>query len=1024
MRLQDYERANDVRGIHGVATTHANFDRGWWINELKQMRMSWYKLIDDGSGSVFDFARELRQNGIMPIIRMYQNAPLPNRLPQRALDTIARYVNEGVTKWFEILNEPNLPLEWGPGQWDAHEGRRKRVMVEVWLADAEEVIRRGGYPAFPCMAQSGRTPLLGSIPWYEQSFDVMAKQFYGRTKAVFERGGWIAVHDAVLNHFYRDQAGVWHFECPYDVLTQAKYPGIDVFDGDNSLMGHRVPVQLLAKHFNLIVPVLSTEGGVFTPPHGWAQWDASYPGFDYHGHADGTVAMYRWLERYRVTYPFYFAMCPWLIANKRMNHFEPAWREDGFYHDRLGPLPVVGAIKAMGAPLENPEALPPIGIPLPVGVTIRLGLRADWLDPKSPFVGKKTLLLEEYLRDVVHRELNAANPMEALKAQAVAARTYAYRAMKNPRHKDQGVDICNTTCCQVYLEGSRKSRTDRAIRETSGLIVKYRGKVIGAFYSSDCGGRTENSEDVWVAALPYCRSVDCPKKDEPRLGHGVGMCQKGAVYMAREGRNHREILHHYYTGITLGPISSVPDPPPPPDPPEPEPEPIPSEGERLVVVERTTGSPIIVGNIGRPGLIATFFGNVAQPTPKSEYGPDGVEFMGWPRKDLTINIEDPAKGKVHPIEVKRSHPRTIVAWEQVQPSPTTSSTTTITLPPGTTTSTTTTILPSDGFPIPRFGFGMHDGLDYREPQIAADIERMHELGARGVLTVPGDELQMEKAAVRYRDAGLQVIVRPYTLIDRRLNFARYTRILLDLGFPGVIQIYNEPGDDREWEDGRPDIPLFVRKWCDQAEGVIAAGGWAGLQVLDVNVLRMVIAELRTMGLEELWDKTWFCTHDYGLNHPLIYPYDPVNQEGIPVQHPGWEFASSIEEVNRWRVEGKNPGQTIHEDNNCILGFLAFAKVFQEEIGFVPPMIMGEGGWQYGSMQDRRYPRVLDELHAKYHTRFLRIFKDGKLPTGDPLPSYLIGVCFWILSGPDGDAWYSRTLGLRHQTIEMVRSEWR
>lgn len=1019
MRLEDYERAKDVRGIHGVATTHANFDHNWWVSELKQMQMSWFKLLDDGSGSVFEFAKKLRQNGIMPIIRIYQNAPLPNRLPTRALDTISRYVNEGVSRWFEILNEPNLPLEWGPGQWDAHGGRREQVMVEVWLADAEEVIRRGGYPAFPCMAQSGRTPDLGSITWYERSFEIMAKQFYNRAKTVFESGGWIAVHDAVLNHFYKDQVGEWHFECPYDPLTQISHPGITIFDGDNSLMGHRVPVELLAKYFGVVVPVISTEGGVFVPPHGWSQWDTTYPGYDYHGHAEGIVAMYRWLERYRVTYPFYFAMCPWLIANSRMGHPEPAWQEDGWYHDRSGALPVVQAVKQMGPPLAAPEPLPPIGSPLPIGTTIRVGIRANWLDPKSPFIGVKPLLLEEYIRDVVSKELGAGNPMEALKAQAIAARTYAFNATLHPKHKEVGADICNTTCCQVYVEGSRKERTDQATKETRGIIAKYEGVPIGAFYSSNCGGRTKNSEDVWVQALPYCRSVDCPKKDEPKFGHGVGMCQKGAVLLAQGGRTFSQILHHYYTGVTLGPISSIPEPPPPPIPPEPTPPPPPSE-ERLDVVERTSGPAIIAGNFGRPGLVATFFGNEALPTPKPEYGVNGVEFRGWPPKDLVVNIEDRVKGKVYPVEVKKDHPRTIVVWStplpQPEPEP---SPEPPPIPPGPEPS------PEPGeFPIPRFGFGMHAGLNYTENAVAKDIERIHELGARAVLIVPGDEIQMKRTVKQYYAAGIPAITRPYCLIDKTHDFVRDVLILQDLGVPPVIQIYNEPSDDREWKSSKPDISLFASKWVDQAEGVIGAGGWAGLQVLDVAELRMVIQELRNRGLEDLWSKIWFCPHNYGLNHPLVYPYDLVNQHGLPVQEPELEYLAPIDQVNRWRQADCNPGQNIRGDYNCVLGFLAFAEVFKEMIGFVPPMIMGEGGWQFGGLQDRRYPRIDNELHAKYHTALLRCFIDQKLPIGDPLPSYLYGFCFWILSGVDADAWWSGTLGIRHQTIAAVRSEWK
>lgn len=170
----------------------------------------------------------------------------------------------------------------------------------------------------------------------------------------------------------------------------------------------------------------------------------------------------------------------------------------------------------------------------------------------------------------------------------------------------------------------------------------------------------------------------------------------------------------------------------------------------------------------------------------------------------------------------------------------------------------------------------------------------------------------------------------------------------------------------------------------------------------------------------LWGRAWFCPHNYGLNHPPQYPRDPVNQKGIPVQHPEWQFVAPIEMVNQWREEGKNPGQTIHDDYNGVLGFLAFAKVFRKELGFVPPMICGEGGWQYRSSQDRRYPVIDDYFHARYHRQMFSWFKSGRLPNGGSLPDYLFAVCPWILSGLDADAWYSRTLGTREKTIALVK----
>ncbi|MFQ5945904.1 MAG: hypothetical protein ACE5NC_06575, partial [Anaerolineae bacterium] len=149
--------------------------------------------------------------------------------------------------------------------------------------------------------------------------------------------------------------------------------------------------------------------------------------------------------------------------------------------------------------------------------------------------------------------------------------------------------------------------------------------------------------------------------------------------------------------------------------------------------------------------------------------------------------------------------------------------------------------------------------------------------------------------------------------------------------------------------------------------------------------------------------------------------DPVNQEGQPVQDPGRDFVGSVEEVNRWRKDGARPGQTAEEAAQGALAFLAFAKVFREELGRVPPMIATEGGWQFGVLEDRRYPAVDAELHAQYHREMFSWFATGRLSNGDPTPTYLLAVCPWILSGPEVDAWYSERVGPREETIAAVRS---
>jgi len=116
--------------------------------------------------------------------------------------------------------------------------------------------------------------------------------------------------------------------------------------------------------------------------------------------------------------------------------------------------------------------------------------------------------LEDYLRGVVPAEVPSGFAPEALKAQAIAARTYALASLG--KHKAAGYDLCDATHCQAYLGvGEENPRVDAAIRDTAGLIVTYGGKPINAVYHDTCGGCTAGNDEVWSGSnpLPYLRPV-------------------------------------------------------------------------------------------------------------------------------------------------------------------------------------------------------------------------------------------------------------------------------------------------------------------------------------------------------------------------------------------------------------------------------------------------------------------------------------------------------------------------------------
>ncbi len=115
--------------------------------------------------------------------------------------------------------------------------------------------------------------------------------------------------------------------------------------------------------------------------------------------------------------------------------------------------------------------------------------------------------LEDYLLGVVPAELGLPH-LEAQKAQAIAARTYAVANING--YGTKGFDMVPTVWSQVYRGVSIETAMGtRAVRETAGMVATYNGKPIMAYFTSTCGGRTENSENIFDHAEPYLRGVEC-----------------------------------------------------------------------------------------------------------------------------------------------------------------------------------------------------------------------------------------------------------------------------------------------------------------------------------------------------------------------------------------------------------------------------------------------------------------------------------------------------------------------------------
>jgi stage II sporulation protein D len=125
------------------------------------------------------------------------------------------------------------------------------------------------------------------------------------------------------------------------------------------------------------------------------------------------------------------------------------------------------------------------------------------------------LNMEDYLRGVVPAEMGSKiyDEVEALKAQAIAARTYAFRNLG--QFKREGYDICAGPACQAYNGFSgEEALTDRAVRETAGLVATYNGQPIDALYTATCGGETSDVGTMFPGRNePYLKRVRCVEDD-------------------------------------------------------------------------------------------------------------------------------------------------------------------------------------------------------------------------------------------------------------------------------------------------------------------------------------------------------------------------------------------------------------------------------------------------------------------------------------------------------------------------------
>lgn len=513
MKILDYPRPRVDTGIgfhwfpdtYHVQTAHLDL----FAPRLKTMGVGWLTVLSEPDKAIPEsFMRGLIDLGIEPIVRLY--TPKIRPLDQAELGRVClAYARMGV-HYVHVYNQPNVD-----GEWDTWSPVNLAERFVSFLAPCLETMYavEGIVPVLTPLAPGGNFRDI-------EFFRLVLELLIASGKSYLFSKLAIGLHNYALNHpldWGKGGNAAWPCATP-----DSTPPGCQDSNGFRQFEWYD---ELVRSRVGFSLPMISCENGA--PPGSYQ--DRSHPQVDRALHAQRHAEMARVIMENEVPH-YVFNNAFWILSAPDASMFaDHRWfRENG---DVLLPASVLA--------LENlPKRSRPLLPTLHIPDTIRV-LMSDGRTQK--------LELQEYLRGVVAAEMPASAPPEALKAQAIAARSYA---VTSSRHAREGADVCGTTHCQAWTP-QHNGAADRAVAETEGLVVSHGDRIIRAFYFAGCDGHTRNSEDVWAARLPYCRSVSCVKPLPRRKGHGVGLCQSGAIAMAHQGATAEVILRHYYTGCRV-----------------------------------------------------------------------------------------------------------------------------------------------------------------------------------------------------------------------------------------------------------------------------------------------------------------------------------------------------------------------------------------------------------------------------------------------------------------------------------------
>ncbi len=245
-----------------------------------------------------------------------------------------------------------------------------------------------------------------------------------------------------------------------------------------------------------------------------------------------------------------------------------------------------------------------------------------------------------------------------------------------------------------------------------------------------------------------------------------------------------------------------------------------------------------------------------------------------------------------------------------------------------------------------------------------------------------------------------------------------------------IEFNNEPDLGVEWQ-GRLVPPNAVEIVAQNAiidmEAILNLGGYPAIPALAPGTKWDLVGEICRLGRRDLFaEPVWQAVHNYSLNHPLDYPYDPGNQHGAPytaefynrLAAEKWDGDAwqgwSLERVNAERRRNANPGATAFDDPACWRSYERYDKLIRDQIGRSLPVLSTENGYIVGERPDPRYPATTPQLHMAQTLEACRIMM-GTSSRFDHAPDYYFCTAFWLLANYnlgswapewEGQAWYS------------------